>query len=342
MRILVTGVSGFAGALLAPRLREEGHHVVGLSRNPGDVADGGRALVSELLEGDVFTGRGLSRALRDVEVAYYLIHSMETSRPPRTDAGGGHGGFAGGGARIPLSFPERERIAAENFAQAASLAGVRRVVYLGGPVASWCEPRAQGEASESRHLRSREAVERVLRGAIADTVVLRASIVIGARSRSFRFLVRLIERMPIIALPPWRRCRTRPLDGRDLAEMLRGAGMLAQAAGRSLDLGGPEIVSYGEMIERIAALMLVSRPTVGLAVNATSAVARVAAAIAREDPELTTPLMESLGGDLLPGGEHGDAHLRAARMLGVELHSFDAAVEHALREWEEVEPLAAR
>jgi uncharacterized protein YbjT (DUF2867 family) len=323
MRILVTGVSGFAGALLAPRLLARGHHVVGLARDPARVERGGDMTVSELLAGDALTGSGLTRAMRDVDVAYYLIHSMETVS-----------------GREPLAFPERERIAAENFARAARLAHVQRVVYLGGPVASWSPPGTH--ATDSRHLRSREAVERVLRGEIADTVVLRASIVIGARSRSFRFLVRLIERMHVLALPPWRRYRTRPLDGRDLAEMLIAAGTVESAAGRSLDLGGPEILSYGETIERIAEWMLVSRPTFGLAVNATGAVARVAAAIAREDPELTAPLMESLRGDLLPGGAHGDAHTQAARLLGVELHPFDAAVEHALREWEEVEPLAAR
>jgi hypothetical protein len=96
------------------------------------------------------------------------------------------------------------------------------------------------------------------------------------------------------------------------------------------------VLSYGEMIERIADLMLVSRPAVGFGVSATAVTARVAAAIAGEDPELVLPLMESLEGDLLPRDDH------AAELLGVELHSFDCAVEHALGEWERTEPLAAR
>jgi uncharacterized protein YbjT (DUF2867 family) len=143
-------------------------------------------------------------------------------------------------------------------------------------------------------------------------------------------------------LPAWRSYRTRPIDERDIVAMLVAAADKDEIAARALDVGGPDALSYGEMIERIAEHMLVDRPAVGLSVSATGVVARVAAAIAREDPELTSALMESLQGDLLPGGVEGVAHEQAAALLDVELHSFDSAVEHALREWEEAEPLAAR
>ena len=96
------------------------------------------------------------------------------------------------------------------------------------------------------------------------------------------------------------------------------------------------MLSYGEMMQRIAELMLVNRPALKLGVNLTALTARVAAAIAGEDPELVLPLMEGLQGDLLPADDH------AAELLEVRLHPFDSAVEHALREWEELEPLAAR
>jgi len=96
------------------------------------------------------------------------------------------------------------------------------------------------------------------------------------------------------------------------------------------------VLSYGEMISRIADLMLVRRPVVGVGVNLTPVTARVAAAVASEDPDLILPLMESLESDLLPNDSH------AAELLGVHLHSFDSAVEHALRVWEESEPLSAR
>jgi hypothetical protein len=107
-------------------------------------------------------------------------------------------------------------------------------------------------------------------------------------------------------------------------------------SGQTLDIGGPDTISYGDLLSAIAERMLVSRPRVRLGVNLTAITARVAAAIADEDPELVVPLMEGLQGDLLPRESH------ASELLGVPLHSLASAIEHALAEWEEVEPLAAR
>jgi uncharacterized protein YbjT (DUF2867 family) len=328
MRILLTGASGFIGSMLAPVLLAEGHDLRALARDPARVHsalgayDGLAAAAGiEVVRGDVLTGAGLARALEDVEVAYYLIHSME-SRP----AGAPRQGSLA--ERSQDSFPERERLGASTFAAHARRAGVGRIVYLGGllPLA--------GRAS--RHLASRAEVEAILFEHVPNSVALRASIAIGARSRSFRLLVRLVERLPVLTLPAWRRFRTQPIDARDAIEMLAAAARLPEAAGRALDIGGPEALTYEEMLRRIAELLLLSRPTLGLGVTMTPLAGRLVAALAGEDPELILPLMEGLEGDLLPAADH------AAELLGVELHSFDAAVECALREWEALEPLAAR
>ncbi len=307
MRILITGITGYVGGALVPRLQRDGHELVGLARNP----DRGRAGSGSvpLVQGDVLTGAGLDEALEGTDVAFYLVHSME-----RASAG---------------AFESAEERGARNFAEAAARSGVGRVVYLGGIVPA---------GPISQHMASRLKVEELLQEAVPGSVALRASIVIGARSRSLRFLVRLVERMPVLPMPPWAQFRTQPIDGRDVLEFLARAATEPAAAGRSLDIAGPDVVTYGQMLERISELMLVGRPGFRLPISMTAVASRVAAAIAGEDPALIEPLMGSLGSDILPR----DAS--AAELFGVRLHRFDRAVERALREWELTEPgsVAAR
>jgi uncharacterized protein YbjT (DUF2867 family) len=313
VRLLVTGVTGYIGPLLAARLISEGHEVRGFARAPERV----RVTGIDVRGGDAVTGAGLAAAMDGVEVAYFLIHAMERGAPGADP------------------FPAREAQAALRFADAATRAGVRRIVYLGGPVPA---------GPLSPHLESRLAVEHTLLTAVPGSIALRASIVIGARSRSFALLVRLIERLPVLALPAWQSNRTAPIDERDVLAMLTAAAGARldphdrdPGGGHVLDAAGPDVVSYGELMERIADVMLVDRAAVRLSSLSLTPVASViAAALAEEDPALVRPLMESLETDLLPRGRS------AAQALTVRLHSLDRAIEHALGEWERTEALSAR
>ncbi len=305
---LVTGATGYVGGRLVERLLEEGRPVRALARDPSRVEP--RAGV-EAARGDILSGEGVRAAMEGCEVAYYLVHSMEA-------ASGGDGDFS-----------SRDRRAAENFAAAARDAGVARVVYLGGIVPQSGLP--------SPHLASRLEVERILLESAPHPTALRASILIGAGSSSFRMLVRLVERLRLLPLPAWRTNRTQPIAERDAIEFLARTPLVGEAAGRSLDIAGPDVISYGAMVERIAELMGVGRTPLALGVSLTTPASALVSAVTRQPLELVRPLMESLEHELLPT-DPGEAHA----MYGIRPLGFDRAVERALAQWERAEELAAR
>ena len=306
---LVTGATGYVGARLLRRLADERRPLRALARRPERVEPlpGVQAVA-----GDLVTGAGLEAGLHGCETAYYLVHSMEAA--------------AGNGS----PFADRDRIAAEQFAAAAAASGLERIVYLGGIV-----PPETTVLSD--HLGSRLEVERILLEAVPGSTALRASIVVGAASSSFRILVRLVERLRVLPMPAWRTNRTQPIAERDVIELLARTPATPAAAGRSLDVGGPDVLTYGEMISRIADAMGVGRMPIGLRASLTPPAAPVVAALTGQPLELVRPLMESLESDLLPRDP-----TEAPRLYGIRPLRFDRAVERALREWEAVEPLGAR
>src|SRR3954465_9527763 len=306
---LVTGATGYIGGRLIERMRAEGRPLRAMARHPERFGplDG-----VEAVHGDVVADSGLAAALDGVGTAYYLIHSMEAARA--ADANG--------------DFGARDRMAATNFARAAVTAGVERIVYLGGIVPNG--------AAISPHLASRLEVENILMDAVPASTAFRASIVVGARSSSFRLLVRLVERLRVLPFPAWRDHRTAPLSEFDAIEYLARVSSVPGAAGRSLDIAGPDVLTYGEMIERIAEAMGVGRTPLRIGLSQTPTASAVVAALVGQPVELVRPLMESLEYDLLPRDDE------ARRIYGIRPHRFDRAVEHALREWEATEELAAR
>src|SRR4051812_11638418 len=284
---LVTGATGYIGGGLIERLRAEGRPVRAMARNPDRFAplDG-----VEAVPGDVVADSGLAAALEGVETAYYLIHSMEPARA--ADANG--------------DFGARDRLAATNFARAAVTAGVERIVYLGGI--------APNGAAISPHLASRLEVENILMDAVPGSTAFRASIVVGARSSSFRLLVRLVERLRVLPFPAWRDHSTAPIFEVDAIEYLARAPRTPDAAGRSLDIAGPDVLTYGEMIEHIAEAMGVGRVPLRLGLSQTPMASAVVAALVGQPVELVRPLMESLEYDLLPRDRD------AQRIFGLRPH----------------------
>ena len=305
---LIVGATGYVGGVLCERLLAEDRPVRALARDPSRLTarDG-----LETAKADLLAGSGLKRALAGCTTAYYLVHSMERPGEDATD------------------FIDRDRRAAERFAAAAVSAGLERIVYLGGLA-------PPPEAPLSPHLASRLEVEQILLDAVPGSTALRASILVGAQSSSFRMLVRLVEALRMLPMPAWRNNRTQPIDERDAIEYLARTPSTPGASGLALDIAGPDVLTYGEMVERIAESMGVARPGLGLPLTQTPAASAVVAALTGQPVELVRPLMESLENELLPRDDS------AQRIYGLRLHGYDRAVEHALRQWEKGEPLAAR
>ena len=304
---LIAGATGYVGSLLTKGLVDQGRPVRALARRPPAVAPG---RMVEIVRGDVVKDEGLDAALEGCDVAYYLVHSMEAGT---------------------TSFEARDRLAAENFVAACRRMGVEQVVYLGG---------IHPSGPLSPHMRSRLEVERILVEGLPGATGLRASIVIGAGSPSFRLMVRLIERIPVLPLPPWRDVRTQPVAEPDVIECLVRTPLIAAAAGRSIDIVGPDVLSYSEILRGIAAELGIDRPEVELPIFTPPAFAAVASRIAGADVDLVRGLMGSLGSDVLPRSERAAQEIED--LYNVRPLPFVRAVRRALADWEREEPLAAR
>jgi uncharacterized protein YbjT (DUF2867 family) len=222
--ILLTGASGYVGSHLLDELRARGRHVRALVRDP-DRADLRSGV--QLHKGDAVKGEGLAEALAGVCTAYYLIHSMGRGASPSED------------------FAARDRAAAFNFGEAASAAGVERVVYLGGL--------GPTGPDASIHLRSRHEVAELL-GRRVPLVYVRAAMVIGPGSASFEMLRHLVKRLPLMVTPRWVDTRSQPVAIEDVVRTLADAGEQADVPAE-LQVGGAEVLTYREMMRRTAVVL---------------------------------------------------------------------------------------
>jgi uncharacterized protein YbjT (DUF2867 family) len=222
--ILVTGASGYVGAQLIDALRARGRRVSALVRDPSRVDLPG----VRLHKGDAVKGDGLAEALEGVRTAYYLIHSMGRGANPGDD------------------FATRDRAAAVNFGEAASSAGVERVVYLGGL--------GPTGADASIHLSSRHEVAELLRERVRRLVYVRAAMVIGPGSASFEMLRHLVGRLPVMLTPRWVDTRSQPVAIEDVVRTLADAGEHPDPPGE-VQVGGADVLTYREMMARTAGVL---------------------------------------------------------------------------------------
>jgi uncharacterized protein YbjT (DUF2867 family) len=209
LRVLVTGATGYIGGRLAPLLVHAGHRVRAMARNPDKISDVPWAPDVEVVRGDLTDPGSLDDACRDIDVVYYLVHSM-----------GGRG-----------EFIESERRSAENLAAAAHRAGVRRIVYVGG---------LHTDSEQlSTHLRSRSQVGDNLLNSGVPTLVLQAGVVIGSGSASFEMIRHLTERLPVMTTPRWVNNHIQPIAVRDVLYYLLAAATAPLRHSRTYDIGGP-------------------------------------------------------------------------------------------------------
>jgi uncharacterized protein YbjT (DUF2867 family) len=223
-RCLVTGATGYVGSRLVPELLTAGYQVRAMSRSLSRLQDHPWIDEVEPVAADARDPVALERALTGVDVAFYLIHSL----------GGGRG------------FANADRAAAQAFVQAAEKAGVRRIIYLGGLGPT------DGELSE--HLRSRSEVGEILLRSGVPTVVLRAAMILGAGSASFEMMRHLTERLPVMIAPRWVRTRVQPIAIGDVLDYLVGCADVPEELNRAFDIGGPDVLTYVDMIRRYAAV----------------------------------------------------------------------------------------
>ena len=221
--IFLTGATGYVGGRLLSVLQRYGYRIQCVARRPENLCSR-LSETTEVVRGDLLDRASLVEAMRGQDIAYYLVHSMGSSG----------------------DFAEEERRCAENFANAALESGIRRIIYLGGLGADAPNP--------SDHLSSRRQVGDVLRGSGVPVIEFRASIIIGSGSVSFEMVRSLVERLPVMVTPRWVSVAAQPIAINDLLEYLRRAITLPADGHRVFEIGGADIVSYGELMREYARL----------------------------------------------------------------------------------------
>lgn len=298
MHALVAGATGFIGGRLVRCLLTDGTRVRALVRDAdrarsGGLDDGDGRL--ELHEGDVLVPESLAGAGDGIDVAYYLVHSM---------------GRGGGG-----DFEQHERRAAEAFARMCAQSGVGRVIYLGG----------LGDTPGSKHLRSRAATARTLAEHGPPLTYFRAGMVVGPGSESYRTLRHLVARLPVMIAPRWLSTPTQPIDADDVVAYLAAAPAVAQSAGREVQIGSPDVLPYGAMLDHMArALGRRPRPKIPVPLLTPWLSSLWIGLVTPVDAQVARPLIEGLATETVITDPSG------AALFDIEPIGFDVSLRKAV------------
>jgi uncharacterized protein YbjT (DUF2867 family) len=266
-RCLVTGATGYIGGRLAPTLLDGGHTVRALARDPDKLRDAPWRDRAEVVRGDLGDVGSLAEAFDGVDVVYYLVHSMGTSS----------------------DFVSEEARSAHNVVAAMKQAGVRRIVYLSG---------LHPDGNLSRHLRSRTAVGDILIDSGVETLVLQAGIVVGSGSASFEMIRHLTDRLPVMTAPKWVHNQIQPIAIDDVLHYLAEAADVAVPESRTWDVGGPDVLEYGDAMQGYAEVAGLRRRIIVALPLLTPTIASWWVGLVTPIPSgLARPLVESLEHD---------------------------------------------
>ncbi|MFB5600893.1 MAG: NAD(P)H-binding protein [Nitrososphaeraceae archaeon] len=304
LRILVTGSTGFIGSRIVKRLLADRKYTVRcMTRDPAHIYDlfGITGNIVEVVKADASNYSELVKALTEVDVAFYLIHSME------------------GSSKQWQEFAKRDKIAAENFAKASTFTGTKKIIYVSGLI----DP---DQKDLSAHMRSRNEVGEILRTSVADVTIFHAAVILGQGGGSFQMLQYLVERLPIMVCPKWVLTKSQPISVDDVVTYLIESIKIEETSNRDFDIGGPEILSYLDMMKRYSKILNKSLNVI--------IIPFLTPRLSSYWIDLITPVKASLARPLIDSLKH-EAIVREneiEKLIPIKLKTFDESIKTAMNE----------
>ena len=294
-KVLVLGATGYIGSRLVPDLVANGHSVRCLVRDARKLSGKSWSADVETFQGDVLKRESLDKAFAGVDAVYYLVHSM---------------------ASLDGSFEDLDRRAANNVADAAYENGVKRIIYLGGL--------GKRDDGQSTHLKSRHEVGDLLRVSGVPVTEFRAAVIVGSGSLSFELIHHLVNRLPVMICPRWVYTRTQPIAVRDVLAYLASALDVEASAGRVIDIGGPEVLTYGAMMHTVAQALKLKRILLPVPV--------LTPRLSSYWVNLVTPIPARIARPLIEGLKHETVceDFEGAKLFDISPTPFAEAVKRAL------------